>query len=255
MQAIERLGAQGTKWLEALGNFGVFLGRTLKPVFSPPYAFDRLLKRIHYIGTRSLSLIILIASFTGAVLALQLYYTMVQFGAASQIGTVVALAMFRELGPVICAIMVAGRAGSSLASELGIMRISEQIDALKVMGLNPFRYYMLPIMVAFIIAVFLLTAIFNIVGVFGGYAVAGGLLNIDWGTYFGAITAYVEFFDIYSGLVKSLVFGALIAWVCTYKGYNAGKGAEGVGQASTEAVVLSSILILVSDFIMTSLMF
>ncbi len=255
MTWIERLGAWTLGRVEELGRFGRFLGQTFRPLAGAPYPVGRLARRIHFIGTRSLSLIVLIATFTGAVLALQLYYTMVQFGAESQIGTVVALSMFRELGPVICALMVAGRAGSSLASELGIMRITEQIDALKVMGLSPFRYYMLPIFLASVVAVFLLTAVFNLVGIFGGYVVAAGMLDITWGTYFGAVGDYVSFHDLSTGMVKSLVFGGLIAWVCSYKGYHASQGAEGVGRASTEAVVVSSILILVSDFVMTSLMF
>jgi phospholipid/cholesterol/gamma-HCH transport system permease protein len=151
--------------------------------------------------------------------------------------------------------MVAGRAGSSLASELGIMQISEQFDALKIMGLDPFRYFMAPIMVASVVSVFLLTAIFSVVGIFGGYAVAGFLLDVSWGAYFGGITDFVVMHDINSGIIKSLVFGVIVAWVSTYKGYHTGHGAEGVSQASTESVVLSSVLILASDYIMTSIMF
>ncbi len=188
-------------------------------------------------------------------MSLQIYYVLVQFGAQSRVGTVVALSLFRELGPVICAIMVAGRAGSSLASELGIMRISEQFDALKIMGLSPFHYFMAPILVASVVSMFLLTAVFNVVGILGGYAVAGGLLSVAWGSYFSGITRFVVMHDIVNGMVKSLVFGVVIAWVCTYKGYHTGHGAEGVSRASTESVVLSSVLILALDYIMTSIMF
>lgn len=188
-------------------------------------------------------------------MSLQIYYVLVQFGAQSRVGTAVSLALIRELGPVVCAIMVAGRAGSSLASELGIMQISEQFDALKIMGLSPFQYFMVPIMVACVLSVFLLTAIFNLIGILGGYAVAGGLLNVAYGSYFSGIADFVVMHDITSGMIKSLVFGFLIAWVCTYKGYYTGHGAEGVSKASTESVVLSSVLILAFDYLMTSMMF
>jgi phospholipid/cholesterol/gamma-HCH transport system permease protein len=252
---VESLGRYFTNRLEKTGRFGRFLWRTLLALFTPPFKFRRVLKRIDFIGTRSLWLIGLISAFTGAVMSLQIYYVLVQFGAQSRVGTAVALSLIRELGPVVCAIMVAGRAGSSLASELGIMQISEQFDALKIMGLDPFRYFMAPILVASVVSVFLLTAVFNVVGILGGYAVAGFLLDVSWGAYFGGITDFVVMHDINSGVVKSLVFGLIVAWVSTYKGYHTGHGAEGVSEASTEAVVLSSVLILASDYIMTSIMF
>jgi len=255
LNLIEWLGTRTLNAVVKLGQFGRFLLKIIWTLLTPPIKFRRFLQRIHFIGTKSLWLIILISLFTGAVLSLQVFYTLVKFGAEGRVGTVVALAMIRELGPVICAIMVTGRAGSSLASELGIMKISEQFDALEMMGLDPFRYFMAPIMVATIVSMFLLTSIFNVVGILGGYAVAGGLLNSSYGAYFGGITDFVEFTDIVNGSIKSLVFGAIVAWVSTYKGYHTGHGAEGVSRASTETVVLSSVLILVSDYIMTSLMF
>ncbi len=255
LQGVERLGEATLDGVDRLGRFGRFLGRTLLRTVTPPVKWRRILRRLDFIGTQSLWLIVLISLFTGAVLALQVHYTLSNFGAESRVGTVVALSMIRELGPVICAIMVAGRAGSSLASELGIMQISEQFDALKIMGLDPFRYFMAPIFVASVVALFLLTSIFNVVGILGGYAVAGGLLGSSYGAYFGGIVDFVEMQDLVNGVLKSLVFGGVIAWVCCYKGYHTAHGAEGVSQASTEAVVLSSVLILVSDYIMTSLMF
>ncbi|MFB6346513.1 MAG: MlaE family ABC transporter permease [bacterium] len=252
---VEALGRYATDRLARLGRFGRFMGSIILTLFTRPLKFRRVLKRIDFIGTRSLWLIGLISSFTGAVMALQVYYVLVQFGAQTRVGTAVALALIRELGPVVCAIMVAGRAGSSLASELGIMSITEQFDALEIMGLDPFRYFMVPILIASVISVFFLTAIFNVIGILGGYAVAGGLLGISQGSYFSSITNFVVMHDIVSGAVKSLVFGVLIAWVCTYKGYYTGHGAEGVSRASTETVVISSVLILMFDYIMTSIMF
>lgn len=255
LRPVEWLGKTTLDKIESLGDFGLFLGRILLKTVTPPIKFQRYLQRIHFIGTKSLWLIVLISIFSGAVLGLQGYYAMEKFGGESQVGTFVALAMIRELGPVICALMITGRAGSSITSELGIMKISEQFDALKIMGLDEFRYYMAPIFVAGIISTFLLTAVFNLVGIFGGYAVTGYLLDQSYGLYFGGIYDNVVAHDIVSGMSKSLVFGGLIAWVCTYKGYNTGHGAEGVSRASTDAVVLSSILILVADYAMTSMMF
>lgn len=255
LRPVERLGRYTLDSVAVLGQFGTFLLKTLLKIVSPPIKFRRYLHRIHFIGTKSLWLILLISVFSGAVLGLQGYYAMAKFGGEGQVGTFVALAMIRELGPVICALMITGRAGSSITSELGIMKISEQFDALKIMGLDEFRYFMSPIFVAMVISTFLLTAIFNFVGIFGGYAVTGHLLNQSYGIYFGGIIDAVEPHDIYNGMTKSIVFGALIAWVCTYKGYNTGHGAEGVSEASTDAVVLSSILILVSDYMLTSIMF
>ncbi len=238
-----------------LGLFGKFLGKTLLYIFVPPIKLDRIINRINFIGTKSLWLIILISAFTGAVMGLHGQHTLAQFGASGRVGTLVSLALLRELGPVVCAIMVAGRAGSSIASELGVMQITEQFDALKIMNLNPFRYFMAPIFVASLISVVLLTGIFNFVGIFAGYFVTGGLLGVSYGSYFGGVIDFVIFNDILYGSIKAFVFGGIVAWVSTYKGFYTGRGAEGVGRASTEAVVLSSVLILVSNYIMTSLMF
>ncbi len=255
VRGIRTLGGGVRRRIEHMGRYGRFLATTLLMLLRPPFKFRRVLNRIHFIGSKSLGLIGLISVFTGAVLALQVHYTLVKFGAEARVGTVVALSMIRELGPVICALMVTGRAGSSLASELGIMRITEQFDALEIMGLNPYRYFMAPIFVASVIAVFLLTAVFDVVGILGGYAVSGGLLGASSGSYFGGIVDFVTFTDIVNGSIKSVVFGGLIAWICCFKGFHTGHGAEGVSTASTEAVVLSSVLILVSDYVMTSIMF
>jgi phospholipid/cholesterol/gamma-HCH transport system permease protein len=189
------------------------------------------------------------------VLSFQGFYSLTQFGSAALLGPLVALSLIRELGPVLSALMVTGRAGSAMTAEIGIMRITEQIDAIELMGLNPFRYLVVPKFLAAVLALPLLSAIFDVVGIFGGYLIGVKLLGIGVGTYFGEITAYVDMEDILGGIYKSLSFGALIAWVCCYKGYYAGFGAEGVSKATTQAVVLSSVLILVWDYFMTSLLF
>ncbi|MBK5101893.1 MAG: ABC transporter permease, partial [Desulfobacteraceae bacterium] len=186
-------------------------------------------------------------------------YSLSRFGSDAFLGPMVGLALIKELGPVISALMVTGRAGSAIAAEIGIMRISEQIDAMELMGLNPYRYLVVPNLLAGMICLPLLAALFDVVGIFGGYLIGGKLLGVGAGTYFGEMANYVEMRDIMEGIYKSLSFGILIAWVCCFKGYYttefSGFGAEGVSKATTQAVVLSSVLILVWDYFMTSALF
>ncbi|MBI5795237.1 MAG: ABC transporter permease, partial [Planctomycetes bacterium] len=220
----------------------------------PPYLLRRIVKQINFIGVKTTLVIILTGSFTGMVLALQTYYALVKFGAETSLGPVVALSLIRELGPVLSALMVIGRAGSALTAEIGIMRISEQIDALDAMALNPYKYLVIPNLLAGIISLPLLNAIFVVVGVWGGYAVGVGLTGVSSGTYFGGIRDFVSAKDILEGLYKSLSFGMLITWISCYKGYYTGYGAEGVSKATTQAVVLSSVTILIWDYFMTSIL-
>ena len=223
-------------------------------VLFPPYLLRRIVKQINFIGVKTTLVIVLTGSFTGMVLALQTYYALVKFGAETSLGPVVALSLIRELGPVIAALMVAGRAGSALTAEIGIMRISEQIDALDAMALNPYKYLIIPNLLAGIISLPLLNAIFVVVGVWGGYAVGVGLTGVSSGTYFGGIRDFVSAKDVLEGLYKSLSFGMLITWISCYKGYFTGYGAEGVSKATTQAVVLSSVTILIWDYFMTSIL-
>jgi phospholipid/cholesterol/gamma-HCH transport system permease protein len=234
---------------------GLFLVKTFVYASTPPMKFSQILRQLHFIGLQSTLVIFLTGAFSGMVLGLQGYYTLNRFGSAALLGPMVALSLIRELGPVLSALMVTGRAGSAMTAEIGIMRISEQIDAIELMGINPFRYLIVPRLLAGVIALPLLTAIFDVVGIFGGYLVGGKLLGIGQGTYFGEMANYVDMKDILGGIYKSLTFGVLITWICCYKGYYAGFGAEGVSKATTQAVVLSSVLILVWDYFMTSLLF
>ena len=238
-----------------MGRMGTFLAQTIFFTLAPPLKFFRLLRQIEFIGVGSVLVIVMTGAFTGMVLGFQGYYTLSRVGSTAFIGPMVALSLLRELGPVMTALMVTGRAGSAITANIGIMRITEQIDELDILGLSPFRYLVVPTFLAALISVPLLTAIFNVIGIYGGYLVGGGLLSVNAGTYFGAIRDYVETKDIVTGLYKSIVFGGLIAWVCCYKGYYAGFGAEGVSKATTQAVVLSSVLILACDYIMTSVLF
>jgi phospholipid/cholesterol/gamma-HCH transport system permease protein len=175
-------------------------------------------------------------------------------GSEAFVGPLVAIALVRELGPVLAALMVTGRAGSALAAEIGVMRITEQIDALTVMALNPIRYLVVPTLVAGLVALPLLAWVFDVVGIYGGYLVTVKLFGMSSGTYFGQIQAFLDTEDIWVGFWKALVFGLVITWVACYKGFNVGHGAEGVGRATTEAVVLASVLILVLDYLLGSVM-
>lgn len=231
-----------------------FLARSVFWMFFSPYLVQRIIKQINFIGVKSAPVVVLTGSFTGMVLALQTYYALAKFGAETSLGPVVALSLIRELGPVISALMVTGCAGSALTAEIGIMRITEQIDALDAMALNPYKYLIIPNLLAGVISLPLLNAIFVVVGVFGGYAVGVGLMGISGGTYFGGIKDFVTMKDIIEGFFKSLSFGILITWISCYKGYFTGYGAEGVSKATTQAVVLSSVMILIWDYFMTSLL-
>lgn len=254
LNPLEALGRVTLNVVGALGRFGLFLGEAVTWTFIPPFKLRNLLQRIHFIGFRSLSVIVLTGAFTGMVLGLQVFLTLVRFGSEAFLGPAVALSLIRELGPVLSALMVTGRAGSALAAEIGIMRITEQIDALTVMALNPMRYLIVPVIVAGVITFPLMTAIFDVVGIFGGYLVGVKLLGLSEGTYFGEMRTFVEMADIMTGFWKSLSFGVIVTWVCAYKGYYTGHGAEGVSRATTQAVVLSSVLILVWDYFMGSVL-
>jgi phospholipid/cholesterol/gamma-HCH transport system permease protein len=252
---IRTLGALSLLGLRRTGRLGLFFIRTFFYAVTPPLKFSYFLKQIQFIGFQSAPVIFLTGAFTGMVLGLQGFYTLTRFGSAALLGPMVALSLIKELGPVLSALMVTGRAGSAMTAEVGIMRITEQIDAIKLMGLNPFRYLVVPKFLAGILALPLLTAIFNVVGIFGGYLIGVKLLGIGEGTYFGEMSNHVSLQDIIQGIYKSLSFGALIPCVCCYKGYYAGFGAEGVSKATTQAVVLSSVLILFWDYILTSALF
>ncbi|MCX8118141.1 MAG: MlaE family lipid ABC transporter permease subunit [Desulfobacterota bacterium] len=252
---IRALGRISLEGLRGMGRMGLFFGRTLFYLATPPFKFSWVVKQIWFIGYQSTLVILLTGVFSGMVLGLQGFHTLNRFGSTALLGPMVALSLIKELGPVLSALMVTGRAGSAMTAEIGIMRISEQIDALELMGLNPYRYLVVPKVIAGVLAMPLLTAIFDVVGIFGGYFVGGKLLGVGEGTYFGEMANYVKMEDILEGIYKSLSFGVLITWVCSYKGYFAGFGAEGVSRATTQAVVLSSVLILFWDYMMTSLLF
>jgi phospholipid/cholesterol/gamma-HCH transport system permease protein len=252
---IEGLGRCILSSIANLGKAGVFLGTAIVYAFIPPLKIHRVIKQISFIGVQSSLIVILTGAFTGMVLTLQSYYAMSKFGAEALLGPAVALSLIRELGPVTSALMVTGRAGSALAAEIGIMRISEQIDAIEVMALNPYRYLIVPNLLAGIITFPLMASIFNVVGIYGGYLVGVQLLGVSEGGYFGEMITFINMEEIRTGLYKSLSFGLIVTWICCYKGFYTTYGAEGVSKATTEAVVTSSILILVWDYFLTSVLF
>jgi phospholipid/cholesterol/gamma-HCH transport system permease protein len=254
LRAFDRLGERVLAVVESLGRFGSFLGLALFALATPPFKVRAFIDRVHFVGFRSLVIILLTGAFTGMVLGLQLYLTLSRFGSEAFLGPAVALALIRELGPVLSALMVTGRAGSALTAELGIMKITEQIDALTVMALSPFRYLIAPSILAGLVTFPLMTAIFDTVGIFGGYLVGVKLLGLSEGTYFGEIQTFVRLDDVMTGFWKSLSFGVIVTWMCTYKGFYVSRGAEGVARATTQAVVGSSVLILLWDYFMGSVL-
>jgi len=254
LRAVEALGRIALDILESMVRFGRFFIEAITYVFVPPFKLGRLLDRINFIGFRSLTIVVLTGAFTGMVLGLQVFLTLSRFGSEAFLGPAVALSLIRELGPVLCAVFVTGLAGSALTAELGIMKITEQIDALTVMALNPTRYLVVPAVVAGLVTFPLMTGIFDVVGIFGGYIVGVELLGLSPGTYFGEMQSFVDWRDLMTGFWKALSFGIIVPWVCTYKGFHCGHGAEGVARATTQAVVLASVLILVWDYFLGSVL-
>src|SRR5271155_5358155 len=254
VEMIERLGALVLDGIVRLGAFVLFLLNAVFYIFVPPFKPRLWIRQIRIIGADSLFLIILIGGFTGMVLGLQGYNTLRRFGSDGALGTVVALVLVRELGPVLAALMIAARAGSAMAAELGSMQATEQIDALSVMAINPVQYLVSPRVLAGMITFPLLTALFDVIGIWGGWAVGVGLMGAPNGPFFNGIAQNMSGHDIAIGVYKALVFGLVVMWVCCYKGYNAERMATGVSRATTEAVVLSSVLILAWDYFLTSIL-
>ncbi|MDP2644622.1 MAG: ABC transporter permease [Desulfobacterales bacterium] len=242
---------------QELGRVFFFFIKAFLFIFSFPIQVSKIIQQIHFVGMKSVLVICLTGSFTGMVLGLQGYYTLVKFGSEGLLGAAVALTLVREMGPVLTAIMVIGRAGSAMAAEIGIMRISEQIDALETMDIDPIRFLVSPIMAASIISFPLLTALCDVIGIFGGYVTGSLLLGISPGIYFARVESSVLMEDIMGGFIKSIIFAAIIATICCFQGYFThmrvdGFGAKGVSSATTSAVVLSCVAILVADYIITS---
>lgn len=237
------------------GKLSLFIKDAVFHCFAPPVYFRLILDQMIRIGYNSLPVVGLTAFFTGGVLALQIYIGGTRFNAESLVSSIVALGITRELGPVLAGLMVAGRVSAAIAAELGTMRVTEQIDALVTLSTNPFKYLVAPRVIAAVISMPLLVLIADTIGIMGGYVVGTKSLGFNSAVYIKNTVDFLEFGDVSSGLIKSAVFGFIIAIMGCYHGYYSRGGAEGVGRATTNAVVSASILILTANYALTSLLF
>jgi len=256
----ENIGSSVLEHIESVGRIVIFLVSGIISIFKTPFQFNKILEHIWFIGAKSMLVIVLTGLFTGMVLGLQGYYTLSKFGSEGMLGSVVALSLIRELGPVLAGFMITARAGSAIAAEIGVMRISEQIDALETMDINPVRYLFSPRIVASVISFPLLTSIFDAVGIFGGYVSGALMTNANKGIYARKVVQSVVMEDVNAGFIKSFVFALIVITICASRGYythlnNKGEhGARGVSLSTTNAVVFSCVLILVFDYIITYLL-
>lgn len=254
-KTINVVGEGVAGYIKEMGSMLLLLLDTVRWSFYPPFRLDLLFQQMERVGVRSVLVIVLTGAFSGMVLALQSFHFSRSFGAETMVGVGVALSMTRELGPVLTSIMVAGRAGSAMAAEIGTMRITEQIDALSAMAVNPIKYLIVPRVLASIVVVPILTIIADFVGIVGGYVVGVIVLGINAGAFVANIEKYVELNDIYHGVIKAAVFGLILSIIGCYKGYTTTGGAEGVGKATTQSVVLAAVTILMANYLLTAAMF
>lgn len=255
MNFLALIGRTLLHFLSATGQFVWFLGTTLCHTFRRPWYWNQIGRQVIDIGYYSLPVVGLTALFTGMVLALQSHSGFSRFDAESAIPTVVVLSITRELGPVMAGLMVAGRIGAAIAAELGTMRVTEQIDALTTLSTNPYKYLIVPRLLAATFMMPLLVLIADIIGVFGGFLVSVYGLDFNASNYLSQTWEYLEFSDVTSGLWKASAFGAIVAMMGCYNGFNSKGGAQGVGAATTNAVVSASILILITNYILTGILF
>lgn len=244
-----------TAAVEQVGDTVLLLGLALVWLVRPPFRLRQIIQSLEFVGFGSLFIVTLTGLFAGGVMALQIGQAFRMFNAESLTGPTVALALSRELSPVFTALMVTGRVGSAMATELGTMRVTEQIDALRTMAVNPVHYLVTPRILASVTMLPILTMFFNLVGMFGCWIVAVKLLEIDPGIFMARVREYVFPSDLANGLVKAAAFGVVLSTIGCYKGFTASGGARGVGQATTQAVVYASVLILILDYFLTVLMF
>jgi phospholipid/cholesterol/gamma-HCH transport system permease protein len=250
------IGERTIRLVNDLGAMAIFFLLAFINIFRRKQ-FREIVNQVYYIGATSSLIVMLVGLFTGMVLGLQLFYTLVKFGSVGALGTAVSLSLIREMGPVLTAVMITARAGSGIAAEVGILRMSEQVDALYTMGVDPIRYLISPRIAASIISFPLLTAFFDLVGIIGGYITGVLLLGTHEGTYFYRVQSSIHMVDVRGGFIKALVFAAIVSCVCCFQGYfchmrPGGYGSKAVGLATVSAVVLSCVLILVADYVVTS---
>jgi phospholipid/cholesterol/gamma-HCH transport system permease protein len=254
-KAINLVGEKTVGYIKEMGRMLLLLVDTIRWSLYPPFRVDLLFQQMERVGVRSVLVVVLTGVFTGMVLALQSFYATRSFGAETMVGVAVALSMTRELGPVLTSFMVTGRAGSAMAAEIGTMRVTEQIDALTAMAVNPIKYLIVPRVLASIVVVPMLTVIADFVGIIGGYFTGVIILGINAGAYVANMERYVALDDIYHGIIKAAVFGLILSLIGCYKGYSTTGGAEGVGRATTQSVVLATVTILMANYLLTAAMF
>lgn len=253
---IQKLGAITISLVYQLGSIGLFFYRIFVSLSTPISRPKLLIVQLYAVGVKTLLIILIAGLFVGMVLGLQFYTNLVDFGAESQLGLLVALTLVRELGPVLTALLFAGRACSALTAEIGLMRATEQLHAIEMMAVDPLKRVIAPRYLAGFLSVPLLSAIFIMMGIYGGHIVGVTVLGGDSGIYWSAIQSGVDFYDdVLNGFIKSVVFGAVITLIAVYQGYIAAPTSAGVSSATTRTVVMSSLLILGLDFLLTSLMF
>ena len=254
-KAFELIGKPVSEFVLECGRIGILLFSTVFWMLKPPFRIRLFFKQMEEIGVQSVWVAAITTTFTGGILALQSYSSFKRFDAESLIGTMVAISICRELSPILVGLIVAGRVGSAMAAELGSMRVTEQIDALYTLAVNPIQYLIVPRMMASFFMLPVLTLFGDILGISGGYLVATQVYDLNPVMYVRSSFDFLEYEDVYSGLIKSAIFGIAISIVSCYKGFNTQGGAAGVGKATTSAVVISMMLILILDYIMGALFF
>lgn len=254
MNAIYNLGRVVVDGVERLGRAGVFLFEVLRGAYELRTRLILVVQQIYAVGVLTLLIILVSGLFVGMVLGLQGYNTLVKFGSEDTLGLLVALSLVRELGPVVTALLFAGRAGSALTAEIGLMKATEQLAGMEMMAVNPLTRVIAPRFFAGVIAMPLLAALFSAIGVLGGHLVGVGLLGVDAGAFWSQMQAKVDFYDdILNGVIKSVVFGVVCTWIAVFEGYDAVPTSEGVSRATNRTVVYSSLAVLGLDFILTAL--
>ena len=254
--ALSLLGVRALRTLRGLGHSAFFFGELLRNVPAALRRFYLVVAQIHAIGNYSLIIIVASGLAVGFVLGLQGYYTLSRYGAAESLGLLVALSLVRELGPVVTGLLFAGRAGTSLTAEIGLMKAGEQLAAMEMMAIDPKQRVLAPRFIGGLVAMPLLAAMFSAVGIFGGYIVGVQMIGIDPGQFWSQMQSGVDVFDdVGNGMVKSVVFGVACTFVALYQGFEAEATPEGVAQATTRTVVISSLAVLLLDFVLTAIMF
>jgi phospholipid/cholesterol/gamma-HCH transport system permease protein len=249
---IESIGAKVINGVNGLGRFTNFTSSVFYWTFRPPYRFNLFFEQMYFMANKSIFIIILVSIFTGAVFAYQTYLGLEGWGLDSTIGPMVAISLAKELSPVLTGLVISGRCGSAMAASIGTMKVTEQVDALEVMGINSYQYLAVPRVLAAIVSLPILSSLFLLIGNFGSWLIGTKVLRIDEIIYMSKIPEFVDVSDVAEGLIKASVFGFLISIIGTYQGFKVSGGAEGVGRGTNQAVVWGMVIVLVVDFFLTS---